>query len=287
MRAQFVFEAVNQMDKYYAPPELLEHVIEMVHQYVPLDEVTEIIEPAAGDLAFKPYLDKLSKELNVPVKYFDLNPDTPQIKKQDFLIDNPMTYKEGRLIITGPPYGTGSKLWLGFAKKASELADYVVFISPVYFYNMKHPVPTLQLIKSDYLGKIKFYGSKEFGGIPQKVKTCVSVYRSINQRNSYDNTDAQIDKDFDIKEYHKSRQKNENWEYYIGAYGWRVGEVMDKPEIEVTMGVTLKNEKLRSKFENFLSTFEKKYKDEIKKRSTTTEYLSRKMFKQFVKDNIY
>lgn len=287
MRARFIFEAVNTMDKYYAPPELLEHVMKMVHEYVPLDEITEIVEPAAGDGAFIPYLEKLSHELNVKVFYFDKDPDTDKITKQDFLVDNPMKYKQGRLIITGPPYGTGSKLWLAFARKASELADFIVFISPVYFYNMKHPVPTLQLIKSDYLGKIKFYGSKEFGGVAHKVKTCVNVYRKINPRNSYDTTDARIEQDFDIKEFHKSRQRDEHWQYYIAAYGYSVGTMSEKPKFEVSLGVNVKNEKLRDKFEDFMFDFREKFYKEIKDRSTTTEYLSRKMFKEFLKEYLY
>jgi hypothetical protein len=287
MKAQFVFEAVNTMDKYYAPPELLDHVFEMVRQYIPLDKLTDIVEPAAGDLAFGPYLDKLSHELNIPVHYYDLDPDDPKIKKQDFLHNNPMTYKRGRLIITGPPYGTGSKLWLAFAKKASELGDYVVFISPVYFYNVKHPVPTLQLIKSDQLGKITFTGAKDRGGLSQKVKTCVNVYQSISPRNSYDTTDARIDKDFSIKEYHLSRMIDEHWQYYIAAYGYAVGNVSKEPQFEVSLGVNLLDEKLRPKFEKFLSTFRDKHYEEIKSRSTTTQYLSVKMFKEFIKVNIY
>jgi len=287
MRARFVFEAVNTRDKYYAPPELLEHVMQMVKKYVPLDQVTEIVEPAAGDGAFMPYLNPLAKQLGVKVFYYDLEPDNDNIPKQDFLNDNPMQYKPGRLIITGPPYGTGSYLWEAFAKKASELADYIVFISPVYFYNMKHPVPELNLIKSDYLGKIKFYGSKTFEGIPHKVKTCVNVYERITPRNSYDTTYDQIEKDFFIKEFHKSRMKDEGWEYYIGAYGYGVGKFMTEPELEVTLAVDVKNEKLRKPFEEFMSDFRDKYYKQIKDRSTTTEYLSKKMFKQFLKENLY
>jgi hypothetical protein len=117
MRARFVFEAVNTRDKYYAPPELLEHVMQMVKKYVPLDQVTEIVEPAAGDGAFMPYLNPLAKQLGVKVLYYDLEPDNDSIPKQDFLNDNPMKYKPGRLIITGPPYGTGSYLWEAFERK--------------------------------------------------------------------------------------------------------------------------------------------------------------------------
>lgn len=287
MRARFVFEAVNTKDKYYAPAELLEHVMKVVREYVPLEKVTEIVEPAAGDGAFMPYLNSLANELGVNVSYYDLDPDIPQIIKQDFLEGNPMKYKPGRLIVTGPPYGTGSYLWLGFAKKAAQLADYVVFISPVYFYNMKHPVPGLQLVKSDYLGKITFRGSEEFGGVPHKVKTCVNVYKTISPKNSYDAGDARVDNDFYIKEFHKSRMKDEGWEYYIGAYGRAVGAVTKTPRIEVSLGVNVKNEKMREKFEEFMQNFREKFYDEIVKRSTTTQYLSKKMFKQFLKDNLY
>ena len=73
MRARFVFEhAKNIKSKYYAPDYLVEELIDKVQEYVPMDQIDHIVEPAAGDGALIPYLDRLASEYNIKkVEYFD------------------------------------------------------------------------------------------------------------------------------------------------------------------------------------------------------------------------
>ena len=81
--------------------------------------------------------------------------------------------------------------------------------------------------------------------------------------------------------------KDEGWEYYIGAYGYAVGTFMDEPKFEVTLAVDVKNEKMRKPFEEFMSDFREKFRQQIKDRSTTTEYLSKRMFIEYLKEYLY
>jgi len=44
MRAHYIFEAVNTMDKYYDTDELLDHVFATVHQYLSVKMFKEFIK---------------------------------------------------------------------------------------------------------------------------------------------------------------------------------------------------------------------------------------------------
>jgi len=275
--------AVNELDKYYASSWLIEKLIKETLKVVPKNKITEIIEPAAGDGAFIPYLDKIANELGIEVKYYDLHPEHPRIEPQNFLT-TPLTYKKGRLIITGPPYGYGGKLWLNFAKKASEISDYVAFISPVSHYNEDYPVNNLKLLKSIHLGKIEFYGSKIRSGKNIKVKTCLNIYKRIPFAKEIDIYEK-IDNDFFIKEIKKSKHSFKNPEradYYICNLGAAVGVITPYIKYESNLGITLKNKSLKEPFEEFMKNFHKKYYKKIEKLSTSTPFLSIKMFKNFL-----
>ena len=114
-----------------------------------MGEVTEIVEPAAGDGAIMPYIEKLSNEYDVPAHYYDLDPDVPEIEEMNFY-KTTLTYEPGRLVMTGPPYS--GRNWLLFAKKAAEISDWVAFISPHSYLDFDHPVPDLDLIYQEDLG---------------------------------------------------------------------------------------------------------------------------------------
>ena len=44
--------AINENDKYYTPKYLVEKTIKKTLELIPLDEISDIIEPSAGDGAF-------------------------------------------------------------------------------------------------------------------------------------------------------------------------------------------------------------------------------------------
>lgn len=301
MRAKFVFEfAKNIKSKYYAPAYLVEELIGKVEEYVPMDQIDHIVEPASGDGALIPYLDQLSSKYNIQkVDYFDLDPDpgNPRIEPQDFLDYTPKPYFDpNRLVITGPPYGepgATSKLWIQFAKKASEIAGYVAFISPHTYLDIKNPVPNLEQIFQKNMGWIKFRGSEAFDGEDHPVKTAIFIYKTILEPEEEDF--SMVDKDFKIRMYQRYKdQGKEPSEYYINAWGYNSGEVSEEgisstgTPFSRAISIDVKNEAMRDSLEEFLSTFREEYGPLIKKYAATTQNIFHtKRFKKFLKDALY
>ena len=128
---------VNTKDKYYTPEWLVKHTVKKAVEIIGKENITDIIEPSAGDGAFIEELDKLANELGVNVGYYDLYPSHPRIVKMDYkkLIKS---YKKGRLIIGNPPFGTSSSLWKAFCKKSAKIGDYIAFISPASQYKSNY-----------------------------------------------------------------------------------------------------------------------------------------------------
>lgn len=299
MRAQFVFEfAKNRLSKYYAPEDLIEHFIDKVEERVPMDQIREIIEPAAGDGALIPFIENLASRYNIKTDYYDLNPDPgTEIKEMDFFDLTPDPYfDEHRLIITGPPYGEPgktSKLWIKFAQKASEIAGYVAFISPHTWLDVKNPVPNLEQIYQEDMGWVTFRGSKSFGGQEWDVKTAIFIYKTILSPEKEDFT--MVDKDFDITMYQGWKDKDKKTgEYWISSWGDNSGEVSKtgisrrgRPFSRAII-INVKNEKRRRDLEIFLRSFEEDYKPLIKKYAATTQNIFHlRRFKSFLKEALY
>ena len=119
----------HENNKYYTPNWLIKYMIEVIKETIK-DDITEIIEPSAGDGRFLPYL----KELSPNVLMFDIEPDDFNVVQQDFLtLDIP--YKKGRIVVGNPPFGYKGILYRQFIIKATQIADYVVFILPSTQYN--------------------------------------------------------------------------------------------------------------------------------------------------------
>ena len=93
-------------DKYYTPVDLAKYCIDKTFEIIGKENITDIIEPSAGNGSFSNQLDCTA---------YDLYPEGDNIIKQDYLkLDLP--YKEGRLIIGNPPYGTANNLSVQFYK---------------------------------------------------------------------------------------------------------------------------------------------------------------------------
>ena len=71
----------NTIDKYYTKDVVVEQCINQVKKYIKILKDDLIIEPSAGNGAFIPYIKKLSKKYS----FYDIEPEHPEIKKQDFL----------------------------------------------------------------------------------------------------------------------------------------------------------------------------------------------------------
>ena len=105
------------LDKYYTPNDLAKYCIEKTKEIIGEENITEYIEPSAGEGIFLKYLDK-------PFIAYDIEPECDKIIKQDYLNLN-LEYKKGRCIIGNPPYGRCLNLAQKFYKKSIYLGDYI------------------------------------------------------------------------------------------------------------------------------------------------------------------
>lgn len=189
--------AVNTKDKYYTPEWLVKHTVKKAVEIIGKENITDIIEPSAGDGAFIEELDKLAKELGINVEYYDLYPSHPRIVKMDYkkLIKS---YKKGRLIIGNPPFGTSSSLWKAFCKKSAKIGDFIAFVSPASQYNSNYYFKEGELIYSELLNDVEYRGDKEYGGKDQKVRTCLNIYKVYDREEEEDWRIKRLEQDVKI-----------------------------------------------------------------------------------------
>jgi hypothetical protein len=85
------------------------------------------IEPAAGNRDIAKYFRG--------IEMYDLDPQHPNIKQQDFLQSNHQssTGPERTIVIMNPPFGKSNKLAIAFFNKAAEFADIIAQIVPKSF----------------------------------------------------------------------------------------------------------------------------------------------------------
>lgn len=108
-------------DKYYTKPDVAKFCISKIN----LNKYDKIIEPSAGNGSFS--------KLIPNVDAYDLFPEDPSIKKQDFLkLKAPIC--NNLLVIGNPPFGERNKLSKEFIKKSIEIgAETIAFILPDVF----------------------------------------------------------------------------------------------------------------------------------------------------------
>ena len=151
-------------DKYYTPQHIVDKCVNKVKEIV-ADDVTEIIEPSAGNGAF---IESLDNNFNCDKFYFDLIPEHDKIKQQDFL-ELDLEYKQGRAVIGNPPFGNRSTLIVKFFKKAVRLGDYIAFILPISQLNNVKQLYEFDLVYSEDLGK------QEYSGVD--LHCCFNIYK--------------------------------------------------------------------------------------------------------------
>jgi hypothetical protein len=285
MKARFVLEfAANVKDKYYANSTVIETLYQAIVDNIPLEEVTEIVEPAAGDLALKPIIEKLAEPYGIPTRYYDLYPDTPEITQMDYYRTE-LRYKPGRLVVTGPPYS--GQNWLRFAKKSAEIADWVAFISPHSFLDTKNPVPELELLDQIDLGLQDFSGSSVYDGRKSHpVKTAILIYKRVDPVS--DPLIARVERDFRFKQFSRGKPKGD-FDYFISRQGYNAGTVSDDPEdFFSSIGIKVLNNSMRDPLGDFLSRFKEEYDQLFTKYSPTTKKtISTARLKQWIADELY
>jgi len=121
----------NNLDKFYTKESVATKCIDYVKNHLSINPNDLIIEPSAGDGIFIPLTSSLSNHH----LFLDLEPQHPQIIKQDYLtfsLDHSKKYDKIH-IIGNPPFGRQSSLAIKFIKKSCEFCDSISFILPKSF----------------------------------------------------------------------------------------------------------------------------------------------------------
>jgi len=211
-----------ELDKYYTSTELAKHCVEQTKEIIGISNITEYIEPSAGNGVF---LDILESE-NVDYLAYDIEPEdiSCRIQKQDFLkLDS--SYKKGRCIIGNPPYGTKNNLTVAFYKKSLELGDYISFILPISQYNNDIKLYEFDLVYSENLG-VKQYSDR-------KVHCCLNIYKrnisgNLNKKPNYKLKDVEIKealRNFNPKRNKEVTKDMFDYDIRIMAWGGGIGRV--------------------------------------------------------------
>lgn len=147
------------LDKYYTDTNTAKQCIEKVYEIIGKENITQIIEPSAGNGSFSLQLECLA---------YDIAPEADNIIEQDYLeLDLP--YQKGRLIIGNPPFGSRMNLAQKFFKKSIELGDYITFILPISQLDNSSSMFEFDLVYSEDLGKINFSD--------RNLHCCFNIYK--------------------------------------------------------------------------------------------------------------
>ena len=198
-------------DKYYTPPELAKVLIFKTLKILENRNITEIIEPSAGNGSFSRYFKNFENCFA-----YDIEPEAEGIIKQDFLkLDAP--YKKGRLIIGNPPFGTRNTTSVNFYKKNCELGDYIAFIQPISQYKNNLQMYLFDLVYSEDLGIVK-YSDRE-------LHCCFNIYirpgKGLNPKPVYTLKDITIIEHRRKKgEYATGQNKNIKPDYDYAMCNW-------------------------------------------------------------------
>ena len=167
-----------KLDKYYTPVDLAKYCIDKTYEVIGKENITDIVEPSAGNGAFSNQLECVS---------YDIEPEYEGIIKQDYLTLD-ISYKKDRLIIGNPPYGRGNTLSVKFFKKSIRIADYIAFILPISQLNNNMQMYEFDLIYSIDLG-LKVYTDRELQCVFNIYKRPI---KGLNKKNNYKLKDIEI-----------------------------------------------------------------------------------------------
>lgn len=111
----------DPLDRFYTNPDFVDIVLGLVN----INEYGLVVEPSAGNGSFS---NKIPNCLA-----FDINPEGPNIIKQDFLEYeyNEDVPRENVLCIGNPPFGSQTSTAIKFVNKCAEFADTIAFILPM------------------------------------------------------------------------------------------------------------------------------------------------------------
>lgn len=205
------------LDKYYTSNELAKYCIEKTFKIIGENNISEIVEPSAGNGSFSHQIDNCIA--------YDIEPDAEDIIQQDFLkLD--LEYKKGRLFIGNPPYGARNVLSVQFYKKATLMGDHIAFILPISQYKNNQQMYEFDLIHSEDLGQ-QIYTDR-------KVHCCFNIYRrpkngKLNTKKKYNFIDFKLVEKREGKKENKLYKDN-NYDFRICTWGAAAGRILKDNE---------------------------------------------------------
>lgn len=252
-------------NKYYTPQHIVDLVIQRTKEVIGLDNISEFIEPSAGNGVF---LDKLY-ELGKPVYAYDLYPEREDIKEQDYLkLD--LDYKKGRCIIGNPPFGWANSLLKKFYSASIRISDFIVMIMPISQLNNNNELYQFDLIYSEDLG-IQCYSNKN-------IHCCLNIFKIPLDKKYKPNYKL---KDLEIIGWRKA--KSEVCDYYIICYGSNTGNIFNYPPNNINInGIKIHN-KIHE--EKIIQTLKEAKWQEIYPITTTPNLLQWQIYK-YLKEKI-
>ena len=228
-------------DKYYTPVDLAKYCIGKTFEIIGKENITDIIEPSAGNGSFSNQLDCTA---------YDLYPEGNNIIKQDYLkLDLP--YKEGRLIIGNPPYGTANNLSVQFYKQAIKQGDYISFILPISQFNNNQKMYEFDLVYSEDLGE-QLYSNR-------KIRCCLNIFKrnpnGLNKQPNYKLKDVIIKIGIGGQGKRNKVITKDIFDYGIGicAWGSACGKVLEGEGKYCTeFFIKINNDKYKDKVINLI-----------------------------------
>ena len=207
---EFILEKI-ELDKYYTPIKTAQYCINKTYDIIGRGNITETIEPSAGDGSFS--------NLIPGCIAYDIKPEKEGIIKQDFLKLN-LPYKKGRLFIGNPPFGEKNKLSVAFFKQCVKMGDYVSFVLPISQLNNQQQLFEFELVYSEDLGKLPYSG--------KMVHCCLNIYKR-NEEGLLRKPSFKLDK-IEIVSYVRGKSfPPVNYDYAICGWGNKTGQEIEYP----------------------------------------------------------
>jgi len=212
----------NGLDQFYTNTDVSKDCLNILSEYVNLDEFDIHLEPSAGSGSFFNLLER-NKRLGI-----DISPKTRGVIKMDFLNFTPQSSKK-YLVVGNPPFGKISSLAIKFFNKSAEFADCIAFIIPRTFKRVS--------VQNKLNLNFKLIYNKDLPLNPccftpkMSAKCCFQIWKKTpNQRTIvlYDKSHP----DFTFMKHGPKDEHNQptpptNSDFALKAYGSNCGTIID------------------------------------------------------------
>lgn len=260
-------------DKYYTPQHIVDLVIQRTKEVIGLENISEFIEPSAGNGAF---LDKLHI-LGKPVYAYDLYPEREDIVEQDYLkLDK--EYNKGVCVIGNPPFGDKNILIKKFYNKSVDISDYIVFVLPITQLENTQSLYKFKLVYSEDL-KVQFYSNIE-------VHCCLNIYKRDESGNLLQKPNYNL-KDIDIIEYKRGKESYfEDFDFSVCTWGnGCCGKTPKfKGEFAQEHYIIIKNEKLKNRILEVCKNTD--WKNNVAPKNTSSKKIQTWRIYKYLKEQI-